>query len=183
MIDPHQGATWPERAARFLDANFHASWWVWTCLALLFLLLEAARARARRWLVARRLRLRAGRALEAEAWAGRLLSRAGYKVVGEQVKGSYDLLVDGRRMSISLRADYVVERRGRWYVAEVKSGNLAPSLETAATRRQLLEYRVAFAVDGVLLVDGEEGSIHEVVFPSKLRDSEAASRLARHAPF
>ena len=49
-------------------------------------------------------------------------------------------------------------------VAEVKTGEAAPSLATAATRRQLLEYHVAFAVDGVLLVCPERGAIHRIEF-------------------
>ena len=158
------------------------SWWALACLALLFVLFEVGRAKLRRWLVVRRLRVQAGRALDAEAWAASLLSAAGYSVIGTQVKGSYDLLIDGRAFSIALRADYVVERRGRLFVAEVKSGRLAPSLETAATRRQLLEYRIAFAVDGVLLVDGEEGSIHEVVFVAKSEAQRIMSRQTSLAP-
>jgi hypothetical protein len=153
-------------------------------IALLFLVLvELARAKVRHWLVARRLRLQSGRALAAEAWAARLLARAGYTVLGSQVKGGYDLWIDGRRVSIELRADYVVERRGRLFVAEVKSGELAPSLDTAATRRQLLEYRIAFAVDGVLLVDGESGSIHDVVFPTDRQAPPTRSSQASLAPF
>ncbi len=50
-------------------------------------------------------------------------------------------------------------------MAEVKTGAAAPQLSTAATRRQLLEYRVAFDVDGVLLVDAEAGRVQRVVFP------------------
>jgi hypothetical protein len=98
------------------------------------------------------------------------------------MKASYDLLVDGRRLSIALRADYVVERRGRWFVAEVKSGETAPSLETPATRRQLLEYRIAFAVDGVLLVDAERDTVHEVIYLPNSRSARAersAAFLAR----
>ncbi len=49
-------------------------------------------------------------------------------------------------------------------VAEVKTGERAPSLTTAATRRQLLEYAVAYGADGVLLVDPEAGAIREVDF-------------------
>jgi hypothetical protein len=49
-------------------------------------------------------------------------------------------------------------------VAEVKTGEVAPRLSTAATRRQLLEYRVAFDVDGVLLVCPERGTIQRVDF-------------------
>ena len=64
-----------------------------------------------------------------------------------------------------MRADYLVELRGELLVAEVKTGEEAPQLSSAATRRQLLEYRVAFAVDGVLLVCPERGAIHRVDFP------------------
>jgi len=69
------------------------------------------------------------------------------------------------RLAMELRADYLVERGGELLVAEVKTGEEAPSLETAATRRQLLEYHVAFAVDGVLLVSPEQGTIQRVAFP------------------
>jgi hypothetical protein len=159
-------------------------WPVAAAIALLvFVLVEIVRAKVRRWLVARRLRLQAGRALAAETWAARLLARAGYAVRGSQVRAAYDLWIDGRRLSIELRADYVVERRGRSFVAEVKSGQLAPSLETAATRRQLLEYSIAFAVDGVLLVDGESGTIHEVVFPAERQAPSTRSCQASLAPF
>ncbi len=178
MVLP-QTPDWPDRVARSLGASAHGTWLALACLAILFVLFEVTRAKVKRWLVVRRLQLRAGRALEAEAWAASLLSRAGYSVVGRQVKGSYDILIDGHPFSISLRADYIVERRGRLFVAEVKSGELAPSLETAATRRQLLEYRIAFVVDGVLLVDGEAGSIHEVVFFVKSNVPSTTARQVR----
>ena len=100
-----------------------------------------------------------------EGRAASLLERRGYRVVGRQVEGSYLLDVDGAKAEVRVRADYVVEAGDRRYVAEVKSGRLAPRLDTAATRRQLLEYRVAFDVDGVLLVDGEAGRVHAVAFP------------------
>jgi hypothetical protein len=73
-------------------------------------------------------------------------------------------------------------------VAEVKTGEAAPSLATAATRRQLLEYHVAFAADGVLLVCPERGAIHRIEFPivfpltgASRRPSGAASDRVRQA--
>ena len=66
---------------------------------------------------------------------------------------------------IVVRADLLVSRGARRFVAEVKTGARAPRIETAATRRQLLEYAVAYDVDGVLLVDMEEHTISEVEFP------------------
>ena len=62
-------------------------------------------------------------------------------------------------------------RGGELLVAEVKTGEAAPSLATAATRRQLLEYHVAFAADGVLLVCPERGAIHRIEFPLAARDA------------
>ncbi len=104
---------------------------------------------ARRWTI----RARARRAVEGELRAEPLLERAGYEVVARQERRSWTVYADGEPLAIGLRADLLVTRGGRTYVAEVKTGKVAPRLDHAATRRQLLEYRIAFGVDGVLLVD------------------------------
>ena len=122
-------------------------------------------ARWARWRGSRRARRRGARAMRGERGAIALLEDAGYRVVGRQVRVIWTLVVDGEPFPIELRADYVVEQDGERLVAEVKTGDAAPSLSTAATRRQLLEYRVAFGVDGVLLVCPERGAIHRVEFP------------------
>jgi hypothetical protein len=100
-----------------------------------------------------------------EIRAEALLRKLGFKILGRQVGASYGLGLDGEHVAVELRADYVVGARGRRYVAEVKTGRLAPRIDTAATRRQLLEYRLAFDVDGVLLVDAESDRVHRVEFP------------------
>jgi hypothetical protein len=64
-------------------------------------------------------------------------------------------------VTFGLRADYLVAREGRRYVA-VKTGRLAPRLSHAPTRRQLLEYGAAFDVQGVLLVDADAESVTHV---------------------
>ena len=46
----------------------------------------------------------------------------------------------------------------------MKTGPRATRITTAATRRQLLEYRVAYDVNGVLLVDMDKEQIHEIGF-------------------
>jgi hypothetical protein len=108
---------------------------------------------------------RAARAGAGEDDAARLLQRAGFRIVARQARTSWAPLVDGEPYPIELRADYLVEADGERLVAEVKTGDAAPRLATAATRRQLLEYHVAFGVDGVLLVCPEQGSIHRIEFP------------------
>ena len=128
-------------------------------------LVQTLRLFGRRWAVRRRLSMSRERGAAGEVRAEKLLRARGYAILGRQVAATYGVGVDGEDVPISLRADYLVARGGARFVAEVKTGRLAPSLATSTTRRQLLEYRVAFEVDGVLLVDAESDRVHEVVFP------------------
>jgi hypothetical protein len=119
----------------------------------------------RRWRGSLRARRRAARAGAGEDRAGSLLVAAGFRIVARQARVEWVPLVDGEPFATELRADYLVEADGELFVAEVKTGDEAPSLATAATRRQLLEYSIAFAVDGVLLVCPERDEIKRVEFP------------------
>jgi hypothetical protein len=105
-------------------------------------------------------RQRSGRA--AEGAAARVLRKNGYTVLEEQVEATGALWVDGVQRQYTVRADYLVSRGGRLFVAEVKSGRVAPRLDHAPTRRQLLEYALSFPVDGVVLVDMGAREIHHV---------------------
>lgn len=135
------------------------------CIALAGALIALVLARwLRAWRGSRRARYRAGRALAGEDRAAQLLARAGFTIVGRQVRTWWSPKVDGEPYETEVRADYLVEAGGELLVAEVKTGEAAPRIETAATRRQLLEYHVAFEVDGVLLVCPERGVIHRVDF-------------------
>lgn len=110
-------------------------------------------------------RARQRKAQRGEVDAERLLRSLGYRVVGRQVRQSFEVAVDGATLEVQLRADYLVQRGGEALVAEVKTGKAAPQLETAATRRQLLEYAIGFGTAAVLLVDMEQGLVKEVRFP------------------
>jgi hypothetical protein len=112
----------------------------------------------------RAIRRRAQRGAQGELAAEPLLRHLGYRIEERQSTGGWLVRVDGQEREVSVRADFVVERDGRRLVADVKTGELAPRIESAATRRQLLEYRLAFDVDGVLLVDVEAGQAQEVEF-------------------
>ena len=110
-------------------------------------------------------RRRARRARRGEERAERLLEGLGYQVEDSQVEAGWTIRVDGEDHEVALRADLLVTRDGARYVAEVKTGRTAPRITTAATRRQLLEYRMAYDVAGVLLVDAEAGRVIPVEFP------------------
>ncbi len=118
----------------------------------------AARGRSRR---ARRV----GRvAADGELAGAALLAAAGFTIVDRQARHVLPVEVDGERYDAGLRCDYLAERAGERWVAEVKTGRDAPSLANPATRRQLLEYQVAYGAVGVALVDATAGTVHEVRF-------------------
>jgi hypothetical protein len=120
---------------------------------------------------------RSARAVVGERDAPALLASAGYEVLARQVEGSWTIRANGEPRTFGLRADYLVARDRRRFIAEVKTGRLAPSLAHAGTRRQLLEYGAAFDVDGVLLVDADRGTITHVEI-----DAFAARRAPQPIP-
>lgn len=131
----------------------------------LFLLLLLTYLSFRRW---RRHRVavdRARTASKGERNAETLLRGLGYRILGRQVTRYWAIDVDGQSKQVQLRADLIASRSGRRFVAEVKTGHKAPKIDTPTTRRQLLEYRVAYDVDGVLLVDMTANRVHRVRFP------------------
>lgn len=113
----------------------------------------------------RRAVARAARAGAGEALAETLLEHHGYQIIDRQVRCLWWIEVDGEQEEVELRADLLVQRDGVRFVAEVKTGERAPDPAYPPTRRQLLEYALAFAPYEVLLVDVEAQDIYEVAFP------------------
>lgn len=147
-------------------------------------LVQSLRLSWRAALPGRRLRAKAARAARGEVRAEALLARRGFSVEARQAPGRWSFAVDGEPVAVGVRADLVVTRGRRRFVAEVKTGGRAPSVTAPATRRQLLEYHhAAFgeaSIDGVLLVDAEAERVVEVRFPPSggaARDG-AARRVA-----
>ncbi len=122
------------------------------------------RARLRRHCRSELAKRRARHAVAAEKHALPLLAAAGYEVEEIQPRRTFSFHVDGALAEVELRADLLVRRGCERLVADVKTGNVAPKISHAPTRRQLLEYRVAYEVDGVLLIDMAEEKIHRVDF-------------------
>lgn len=138
--------------------------WVASLFVALVILWLAVRSLQGRWGRARR-RRRARRAQKAEVRASLILQKAGYRIIAEQVRIQWPLRVNGESVSFTLIADYVVSKWGQRWVAEVKTGERSLDLHHGPTRRQMLEYSVAYAARGVLLVDAERGRVRRVCFP------------------
>jgi hypothetical protein len=105
------------------------------------------------------------KAQHGEAEAERILALAGFRVIARQLSARWPVLVDGEVFEVSVRVDLIVERKGKRYVAEVKTGEIAPDPCFPATRRQLLEYSLVFGAAHVLLVDVPARVVRTVAFP------------------
>ncbi|MFC1517226.1 YraN family protein [Candidatus Margulisiibacteriota bacterium] len=99
-----------------------------------------------------------------ESAAEQLLIDHGYTIVDRQARFPLKLLFDGDPWETDIIADLIVQKDEQTFVAEVKTGQNAPNIRTATTRRQLLEYYVTYKPDGVLLVDMSSQQIHTVEF-------------------
>lgn len=100
----------------------------------------------------------------AEEKARSLFKKHGYRIEEVKPEADMEFMVDGKKESARVQADFLVSKGGSIYVAEVKSGNEARIPFLPHVRRQLLEYFVAFRPDGMIFVDMEEGRIHKVDF-------------------
>lgn len=140
----------------------------WLPLLLLSVVLTLS-VRALRWYRRFRRSGIARRALGAEQVALGLLRAHGYVVLDTQVRQRWPVHHGAHAIDIALRADALVRRGERRFVAEVKSTSLVADLRHGPTRRQLLEYAIAYGTDGVLLVDMHTRRIEEISFPGLWR--------------
>jgi len=141
-------------------------WRIVAALAALLLLLWTLLLR--KWSAWRRSALahkRSARAARGERNAEKLLEVQGYEILERQLSEEWTMSCDDEPLSFLLRADLLVRKDERDYIAEVKTGSSAPDLRNASTRRQLLEYAIAYDSPTILLVDVEAGVIQEVRFP------------------
>ena len=103
------------------------------------------------------------RGSKGESSAIRLLHKSGFDIVSSQVPLTGSISVNGEQVGFDVRPDFLVERNGIQYLAEVKTGKAA-SPRNRDTRRQLLEYVTLGKTDTILLVDATAGKIIEISF-------------------
>lgn len=131
-------------------------------LALAVWLGAWAASRWRRLRAAWRMALGRGAEKAAEAW----LKREGFAIVEAQARRRVEFTVDGAPESAEVFADYIVEKEGVEYLVEVKAGETAPDPAYPPTRRQMLEYALAFGNRNLILLDMEAEEMHRIEFPS-----------------
>lgn len=138
--------------------------WAAAAVVVLLLLVQSVRLARLQSAPRRRLERARRRGRDGERRAAALLEGHGYRIDAVQPATAWTIVCDDEPRSVALRADLLVSRGGRRFIAEIKTGDCA-QLDTATTRRQLLEYSVAYAVDGVLLVDMEAQRVQQIRFP------------------
>jgi hypothetical protein len=106
------------------------------------------------------------------------LIRHGFKIVKEQAAQKVDLIVDGKPYSFSLRADFIVSKKGKVSVVDAKSGQEGVEPTNCMTRRQLLEYFTFYDVDSAYLFDSRSDRLKEITFVISKKKS-----LRRYALF
>ena len=100
---------------------------------------------------------------KAEQKAVKLLKKNGYKIESFQTKAKGKLLQDDETLTFIIRADLIVSKDKKKFIAEVKSGKAA-SIEEINTRRQLLEYSKVFNNKNLILIDTEKNKIKKIEF-------------------
>jgi hypothetical protein len=99
-----------------------------------------------------------------ESEAEGLLQKAGYQILGKRQKETVIARIDGKDHFGYIEADYTVRKNKRKYVAVVHSGEGEPDPNEPSYRRRLLEYDRVFSPEALLVLDLNQGEIHEVSF-------------------
>ncbi len=107
-----------------------------------------------------------------ETKAKYFLEKKGYRIINAQKTYNHNYEVNGENRTSKIKVDYLVEKGGKKYIVEVKSGMSAISLNNSGSRRQLLEYDFVIENDGVFLLDMENEKMQFVRFNSKSEKNE-----------
>ncbi|WP_075590536.1 hypothetical protein [Labilibacter marinus] len=116
---------------------------------------------------AQKVKKRFERGNQLELDAKKFLKSKGYSIVDYQSTYEHKYMVDGTPEYAEIQPDYIVKKKGKKYIVEVKSGTSAISARNRNTRRQLLEYDYVVENDGVFLLNMENRDLKLIQFKSK----------------
>ena len=102
-------------------------------------------------------------AKKAEKEAVYLLSNHGYRIISMQEKRNIITYIDGKPYPSYVKVDLIVQKKGKRYIVEVKTGQQTKAT-TALVRRQLLEYYLVFNPEGIILLDMDRKKIQTIEF-------------------
>ncbi len=100
----------------------------------------------------------------AEKKAEKWLKRNGFQITDKQLSRPLIIQTGKTQHRYLIRTDFLVKKGSRKYIVEVKSGQKNSSITNRETRRQLLEYFLAYHSYGIILFDMEHKKFTEVKF-------------------
>ena len=130
------------------------------------------------WLRTKRLRKRFSKSRHAEKEAEKILKKNGYAIIDAQKSKPLLITIGDKIHRYLVRIDYLARKRGKVYVVEVKSGEKIPYVTNRETRRQMLEYYLAYQPSGILLLNMKNKSISEVKFQFKSTSRQWIIRIS-----
>jgi Holliday junction resolvase-like predicted endonuclease len=101
---------------------------------------------------------------KAEKQAEKWLKRNGFQIIGKQQSRPLIIKTGNTSHHYLIRTDFLVKKGGYKYVVEVKSGRKNSKITNRETRRQLLEYFLAYQTYGIILFDMDSKTFSEVKF-------------------
>jgi len=101
---------------------------------------------------------------KAENKAEKWLKRNGFQIIDKQQSRPLIIKSGKAKYRYLIRTDFLVKKGGCKYVVEVKSGRKNSKITDRETRRQLLEYFLAYQTYGIILFDTYNNSFSEVKF-------------------
>jgi hypothetical protein len=104
------------------------------------------------------------KAKRGEHKAIKFMENNGFEILDLQKESSYTLFIDNKAHKVTVKADMIVKKGNKIYVAEVKTGDKVTSPKYADTRRQLLEYFMVYRPSGLILVDMEKQRLRTVEY-------------------
>jgi len=93
-----------------------------------------------------------------------ILDRAGFEILGKQIRKTVITKINGKDHFGFVEADYIVGKGRSKYVVVVKTGEGIADPNEPVMRRRLVEVDGIFSPDGLLLVDADRGEVHRVSF-------------------
>jgi hypothetical protein len=145
-------------------------------VVIAILLIVVVKYKLERYKKKRNLKKRFDRGTLLESQARKFLESKNYRIVEEQKIYYHKYLVNGIPHESKLILDYVVKKKGKTYIVEVKSGKSAIYLKDKNTRRQILEYDFVIENDGVFILDMENKNMQLVEFHSKVERKDETLR-------
>lgn len=116
-----------------------------------------------------KIKKRIKKGLVGEQQAFKFLEKNNYKVLDAQIKLSHTFWINEEKVTVDIAPDYLVKKKGKRFLVEVKTGESVGDMYNASTRRQVLEYALVNPYDGILLVNMIDKSIQEIRFSFKSR--------------